>query len=208
MIEAGFWLERETSNHDKRYRMHPCATSIGSKSTQNYPLLCRSSSGFDMAHLDTHEEELRNLVAEIRAARSKPKKLKTLLEKYEDEFGEEAEKQVLEIIAEDTKKLWVQIAEERERNDIQGILDTLWKSFERVGGKFTVDRTEDSAQIRCTKCPMADTYLMIGKSDYGLLFHCSTDPHIVAGFNPEMEFRITKRLMSGDDCCDHYYRLK
>jgi len=54
---------------------------------------------------------------------------------------------------------------------------------------------------------MAETYRKIGKPEYGLIFHCSTDPHIVSGFNPDMEFKITKRLMTGDDCCDHYYRL-
>lgn len=161
-----------------------------------------------MKNLDERDEELRELVAQIRAARSKPKKLRTLLEKYENEFGPEAEKRVLEIIAENTEKLWANIAEERENNDIDGILDTLWKSFERVGGEFTVERTEDSAQIHCTKCPMADTYLKIGKPEYGLIFHCSTDPHIVAGFNPEMEFRITKKLMSKDECCDHYYHFE
>ena len=161
-----------------------------------------------MKDLDERDEELRELVTQIRAARSKPKKLKDLLEKYENEFGPEAEKRVLEIIAENTEKLWVSIAEERENNDIDGILDTLWKSFEQVGGEFTVERTETSAQIHCTKCPMADTYIKIGKPEYGLIFHCSTDPHIVAGFNPEMEFRITKKLMSSDECCDHYYHLK
>ncbi len=161
-----------------------------------------------MKDLEEHDEELRNIIREIRTARSNPKKLKTLFDKYEHEFGSKAEKRVLEIIAENTEKAWAEIAEERENNDIQGILDTLWKSFEQVGGEFTVERTEDSAQIHCTKCPMAETYLKIGKPEYGLIFHCSTDPHIVAGFNPKMEFRITKKLMSGDECCDHYYRLK
>ena len=164
-----------------------------------------------MKDVDARDEELRELVTEIRAARSKPKKLKALLDKYESEFGPEAEERVLGIIAENTRELWAEIAEEREKegedNGIQGILDTLWKSFERVGGEFTVEQTEDSAQIHCTKCPMADTYHKIGKPEYGLIFHCSTDPHIVAGFNPEMEFKITKKLMM-DDCCDHYYRLK
>lgn len=161
-----------------------------------------------MKSSDRRDEELRELVTEIRAARSEPKKLVSLLEKYENEFGPEAEQRVLEIIAENTEKMWNEIAQERVNNDIQGILDTLWRSFERVGGEFTVERTEDSAQIHCTSCPMADTYLKIGKPEYGLIFHCSTDPHIVAGFNPEMEFKISKKLMNGDDCCDHYYRLK
>jgi predicted ArsR family transcriptional regulator len=161
-----------------------------------------------MKNLDERDEELKELVTQIRVARSKPKKLKALLERYENEFGPEAEKRVLEIIAENTEKVWANIAEERENNDIDGILDTLWRSFEQVGGEFTVDRTKGSAQIHCTKCPMADTYREIGKPEYGLIFHCSTDPHIVAGFNPEMDFKITRKLMSGDDCCDHYYHLK
>ncbi|MGD9396294.1 MAG: L-2-amino-thiazoline-4-carboxylic acid hydrolase [Candidatus Thorarchaeota archaeon] len=161
-----------------------------------------------MRDLDASDEELRELVTEIRAARSEPEKLVSLLEKYENEFGPEAEQRVLEIIAENTEKLWTEIAERHGNNDIQGILDTLWKSFGEVGGEFTVERTEDSAQIHCTKCPMVDTYHEIGKQEYGLIFHCSTDPHIVAGFNPEMEFKITKKLMSGDECCNHYYRLK
>jgi hypothetical protein len=155
---------------------------------------------------DAHQKELKKLVAEIRAARSKPKKLKTLLEKYEQDFGLEAEQRVLEIIAENTKAAWASIAKEREDNGIQGILDTLWESFRSAGGEFTVERTENSARIHCTRCPIADTYRKIGKPEYGVIFHCSTDPHIVAGFNPEIEFKRTKTLMT-DDCCDHYYCL-
>lgn len=161
-----------------------------------------------MSDSDSADTELRELVQDIRAARSNPKKLRSLLERYENDFGTEANDLVLEIIAETTRYAWAEIASERESNDIDGILDTLWKSFESVGGEYTVERTEDSAQIYCTSCPMAETYLEIGKPEFGLIFHCSTDPHIVAGFNPEMEFRITKKLMSGDACCDHFYRLK
>ena len=161
-----------------------------------------------MNESESADRELKELVHDIRAARSNPKKLLTLIERYENEFGTEANERVLDIIAEMTRESWAEIASERDSNDIDGILDTLWKSFASVGGEFTVDRTEDSAQIYCTSCPMADTYLGIGKPEFGLIFHCSTDPHIVAGFNPEMEFKITKKLMSGDACCDHYYRLK
>lgn len=160
-----------------------------------------------MIDLDTEDDRLRRAIDQIRGARPNPEKLKSLIEGFEKEFGPEAEKQVLDIIAETTKEAWSQIAERMENNGIDGILDTLWSSFEKIGGEFTVERKTNSAQIRCTKCPIADTYLEIGKPEYGLIFHCSTDPHIVAGFNPNMVFKIKKRLMSGDDCCDHYYSL-
>lgn len=161
-----------------------------------------------MMNLETQDSELRKLIHQIHSARQNPKLLKSLLERYEREFGPENERKVLEIIADTTKRAWSEIAKRLGNNGIDGILNTLWRPFEHVGGEFTIERTENSAQIRCTKCPVADTYLKIGKPGYGLIFHCSTDPHIVAGFNPAMEFKITKRLMSGDDCCDHYYHLK
>jgi hypothetical protein len=160
-----------------------------------------------MKNLDVRDEELRKLVMEIRLARLKPERVNALLERYENEFGKVAEQRVLEIIAEETKAAWESVAEEREDNGVQGIIDTLWESFRNVGGEFTIERTENSAQVHCTRCPMADTYHKIGKPEYGLIFHCSTDPHIVAGFNPDMEFKRTKTLMM-DDCCDHYYCLK
>ncbi len=161
-----------------------------------------------MKDSETQDGELRRLVSQIHGARPNPELLKSLLDRYEREFGPEADDRVLEIIAETTKRAWTEISKRVESNDIDGVLDTLWKPFKRVGAEFAVERTENSAQIRCTKCPVADTYLEIGRPEYGLMFHCSTDPHIVAGFNPSMEFKITKRLMSGDDCCDHYYFLK
>ena len=160
-----------------------------------------------MKNLDARDKELGKLVMEIRLARLKPERVNALLERYENEFGKVAEQRVLEIIAEETKAAWESVAEEREDNGVQGIIDTLWESFRNVGGEFTIERTENSAQVHCTRCPMADTYHKIGKPEYGLIFHCSTDPHIVAGFNPDMEFKRTKTLMM-DDCCDHYYHLE
>lgn len=161
-----------------------------------------------MTNSKTQNDELSEIINQIHGARRNPKKLKSLIEEYEIRFGPEAEKQVLEIIGDTTRKAWSKIAEQQESNGIDGILDTLWRPFEQVGGEFMVEKTENSAQIHCTRCPIADTYLEIGKPEYGLIFHCSADPHIVAGFNPAMGFRITKRLMSGDGYCDHYYYLK
>ncbi len=160
-----------------------------------------------MTNSDPTDKKLRGLIDDIRSARDNPEKLLKLLDRYEKDFGPLKNERVLEIIGENTRRVWAEIASEQENNDIDGILDTLWKAFKDVGGEFTVERTEKAAQIECTKCPMADTYHQIGKQGYGLIFHCSTDPHIVAGFNPEMKFKISKTLMNGDKCCNHYYEL-
>jgi hypothetical protein len=85
----------------------------------------------------------------------------------------------------------------------------LWDGFRQVGGEFTVEKTDTGGvQFHATKCPLADVYRSIGKESYGFLFHCVTDPHIVAGFNPAIDFRRTKTLMEGHEECDHYYEMK
>jgi len=148
------------------------------------------------------------LVHRIRAARNNPSKLNGLIEKYVREYGREADQTVLEIIAEETQYAWSELAKERGSNSIDDLLDTLWKSFGSIGGDYNVSREGGKVQIYATKCPMADTYRTIGKEEFGLMFHCSTDPHIVAGFNESMKFEISKTLMAGDDCCNHSYSMK
>lgn len=151
---------------------------------------------------------LKNLIHEIRRSRPEPAKLVRLINRYDEEYGPKAKDETLKIIADSTRESWAGIAEDHGDTSIEGILDTLWKAFKEVGGEFTVERFDGGVQIQCTKCPIADTYKEIGKQDHGLIFHCSTDPHIVEGFNDKIDFTITKRLMSGDDCCDHRYSIR
>ncbi len=157
---------------------------------------------------EKQRKKLEALVRRIRAARNDPPKLSELIEKYVNEYGRKADSEVLEIIAEETRYGWSELAKERGSNSIDDLLDTLWKGFGSVGGEYSVHREGDRVQIYATKCPMADTYRNLGKEEFGLMFHCSTDPHIVAGFNTDMNFEITKTLMAGDDCCDHCYSMK
>lgn len=161
-----------------------------------------------MAEPKTREDRLRTIIGEIRAARSEPLLLKSLLDEYESEFGPEAKEEVLDILGRDTRDSWAGIARTRKNNSIEDLLDTLWKSFGEAGGEFTVKRKGRLVQIHCTRCPMADTYKSIGRQEYGLIFHCSTDPHIVQGFSEKIVFQISKRLMTGDDCCDHSYSMR
>lgn len=154
------------------------------------------------------QDTLRGLVQQIRAARSNPEKLKELIEKYETEYGRQSDSEVLELIAEATQSAWSELAKERGSNSIDDLLDTLWSSFGSIGGEYSVHREGEYVQIYATKCPMADTYRKIGKEEFGLMFHCSTDPHIVAGFNKDMNFEISKTLMDGNECCNHRYSMK
>ncbi len=142
-------------------------------------------------------------IEEIRRFHSNPEKLKPLLEAWDNDFGPEYNDIAREILAEKVcinAETW---AKQKGISTSEDIVQSMWEGWEE--GEFTIERKEDGIQIYCTKCPIADTYLSIGRKEQGLLFQCSEDPHIVAGINPKIKFRRTKTVMDGDDCCDHFY---
>ncbi|MFW9921130.1 MAG: L-2-amino-thiazoline-4-carboxylic acid hydrolase [Candidatus Thorarchaeota archaeon] len=151
---------------------------------------------------------LRKLVREIRSVRNHPFRLKQLLAEYEANYGEDANSAVLQIVAEDTRRIWAGIAYDKGSNSLDDLLDCLWIQFEDTGGEFALHHEDGAIHVCATKCPIADVYKRIGKESLGMLFHCSSDPFIVEGFNDSIEFSLAKTLMEGDDYCDHRYSLK
>ena len=123
-------------------------------------------------------------------------------------FGE----RVVDIVASERgrqiKKQWQNIAREHGRNDIEGLKETLWKWVKEAGFEFTVTETHEGTQFRVTKCPLAEMAQELQATDWGYICYCADDPHIVAGFNPEIGFRRTKTLMEGHECCDHFYYIQ
>lgn len=154
------------------------------------------------------DASLRKLVREIRNAYNHPFRLKHLLTQYESKYGEAANSAVLEIVAEDTERTWGSIAYDQGSNSIDDLLEILWLNFAETGGEYTAHHENDAVVVYTTKCPIADIYHKIGKSSLGKIFHCSTDSHIVKGFNSSIQFKNTQTLMDGHDCCDHCYTLK
>ena len=68
--------------------------------------------------------------------------------------------------------------------------------------------SENEVQMNVTRCIFAEIAQELGIEEWGFRLYCKDDPHMVEGYNPKMEFKRTKTLMEGDDCCDHWYRLK
>ncbi|MHA1576189.1 MAG: L-2-amino-thiazoline-4-carboxylic acid hydrolase [Candidatus Thorarchaeota archaeon] len=142
-------------------------------------------------------------IAEIRNFHSNPEQLKPLLEAWDQDFGPEYNDVAMEILAENVAKNSRAWTKQKELTTAEDIVQDMWEGWDE--GEFTIERKEDGIQIHCTKCPIADAYLSIGRKEQGLLFQCSEDHHIVAGGYPTLEFKRTKTLMNGDDCCDHLY---
>ena len=142
---------------------------------------------------------------EVRGAYKEPERLKSLIEKWEDDFGPEFKDIVDEMIGSGSKNFGSEMSS-REGKSMDDFIRTVWTPWEE--GEFTVEKIPDGVQVYVTKCPMADTYRSIGRIDLGGQFYCNEDRHIVAGFNPAIQFTRTKTLMDGDDCCDQCYRMK
>jgi predicted ArsR family transcriptional regulator len=128
-----------------------------------------------------------------------------LLDGLEKRLGSEAVDAVSETIAEATREQWAGIAQEARDNRIEDLVQALWEPLREMGFEFTVEQQKDGVQMRCTRCPLSDQAHEVEATKWGYHLYCATDPHIVAGFNPQIGFRRTKTLMEGDDCCDHFY---
>jgi predicted ArsR family transcriptional regulator len=146
-----------------------------------------------------------NRLQEVRGAYKDPEKLKSLVEKWEEDFGPEYQDIVDELIATTSQNYWSDMSA-REGKSMEDLVRTLWKSWD--DGEFTSEEIPNGIQVYVKKCPMANSFRAIGKVDLGIQFYCNEDTHIVAGFNPSIKFTRTKTLMEGDDCCDHCYTMK
>lgn len=142
-------------------------------------------------------------IKEIRDNWGIPSKLNELLEDWELMYGKEYYKISKEILAEKVKNQYSLIGVKSKSTTANELVGMMWEEW--TEGEFTIDREQGKIQIYCTKCPIADSYISIGKADLGLIFQCSEDPHIVSGYNPNIKFTRTKTLMDGNDCCDHCY---
>ena len=142
---------------------------------------------------------------EVRGAYKEPEHLKTLIEKWENDFGPKYKDIVDEMISSGSRNFGTAMSS-REGKSLDDFIRAVWTPWEE--GEFTVEDVPDGVQVYVKKCPMADTYRSLGRVDLGLQFYCNEDRHIAAGFNPSIQFTRTKTLMEGDDCCNQCYRMK
>jgi hypothetical protein len=142
---------------------------------------------------------------EVRGSYQDPKKLKSLIEKWEEDFGPEYKDIIDEMISTGSRNFGSEMSS-RHGKSIDDFVRTVWTPWEE--GEFTIEKLPDGVKFCVTKCPMADVFRSIGRIDLGLQFYCNEDRHIAAGFNSAIKFTRTKTLMEGNDCCDQCYILK
>ncbi len=123
--------------------------------------------------------------------------------KYGDKFTECLEM----IVAVNMRQLWTEFSKIEESHTIDDLISLLWEPLSDKL-EFTMEKLDNGVQMHCTSCFFADIGKKIDGAKWLHCLLCSGDPHIVEAFNPKIGLRITKTLMQGDDCCDHFYFLK
>ncbi|MHA2175664.1 MAG: L-2-amino-thiazoline-4-carboxylic acid hydrolase [Candidatus Hodarchaeales archaeon] len=148
-------------------------------------------------------ETLWKRIQEIRDSWKNTKNLEECLNRWEEDYGTSQNELAMEIIAQKTEEGWRKWAQKNNLSTLEDFIHSAWEGW--TEGEYTIERKPNYAQIYCTKCPMADAYLSIGKAELGKVFHCCEDPFMVLGFNPQLKFGRTKTLMDGNGFCNHYY---
>ena len=71
-----------------------------------------------------------------------------------------------------------------------------------------VNDSEDEYSFNVRRCEYAELYEKLGCRDLGSVISCARDFAFIEGFDRNIEFKRTKTLMDGGDCCDFCYRRK
>jgi len=130
-----------------------------------------------------------------------------IIKAMKERFGEEAYDVIMEINNARVKKAWRKKAEEHGDNSIESLIKLLWETLPQ-NFEYTMEKTDAGVQFKCTKCPTADRALRLGVGEYMYYVICKNDWAVAEGFNPNIGFTMTKTLMQGDDCCNHFYYYK
>jgi len=136
------------------------------------------------------------------------KEMASLIRAYKEAFGEAAYQVAVKHSGEKAFAEWKEIADLRESNTIQDLIELLWKPLQKEGFEFTISETNEGVHATCTKCALHDLAQYLGITEEGFYMFCESDPYIVEGFNPNIGLKRTKTLMQGHECCDFFYYRK
>jgi len=123
-------------------------------------------------------------------------------------YGEEAYHVYVKANSERILKQWRKKAEDVGDNSIESLIKHLWEGLPTQGYEYTMEKTESGYQMRCTKCPAFEAAKRHGITEQMYYMCCANDQYVAEGFNSNIGFTMTKTLMQGDDCCNHFYFYK
>ena len=130
-----------------------------------------------------------------------------MIRDLEKKFGKEVfnivKKSFFDLSLEDAKSRFKNIEVRNLKNFIDYLLNDINVSHEYK----VVEKTPEKVKIEFTNCPYANAFGKLGSPDIGIMF-CLVDGPVAKLFNKDIDFKITKRIMKGDEICNHEYTLK
>lgn len=130
-----------------------------------------------------------------------------LLRELSAAYGEKAGQAIEDYFAACLRQNWAQIGkrESHAGAEIEDFIRVLWEPLREDGFEFTIERTPGTAELRVTRCPLADLAERTGLHDWVYHLACATDFYTTPAFSPGIEFTRTKTLVQGHNCCNHRY---
>jgi hypothetical protein len=132
-----------------------------------------------------------------------------LFRAFAAEVGEERARAVLaNVIGDLAKQAGCAMSAAVGGNDLSHLKLVVEKWTENGALELEVLRDDPEAyEFNVTRCRYAEMYRRLGIADLGPLLSCNRDGTMIAGFNPDIEFRRTQTLMEGAPHCDFRYRV-
>ena len=123
-------------------------------------------------------------------------------------LGEEKGAEVFrEFIFNRTESAWKETAALCiDDNSLEGFVKLFWGPLKQSLQYEEAWDGDEQVQFKVTRCTVCEACKKAGLTDIGYHVYCMTDPAVVSGINPEIQFKRTHTLMQGDDYCDHCYR--
>ena len=131
-----------------------------------------------------------------------------IIRALKERFGDEVYQIVSKQNGEKALVEWKSIAEKIGTNSIEDLIKCLWEPLKNEGWDYEINETEKGIQMKCTRCGLYDLAKYCGITEEAFYMFCGNDPYITEGFNPNIGLKMTKTLMQGHDCCDHFYYIK
>lgn len=95
-----------------------------------------------------------------------------------------------------------------EDTSLKSFVDFFWGPLKKSLKYEEAWDGEDKVTFKVTHCTVCEACKKAGLTDIGYHVYCMTDPAVVQGINPEIQFERTHTLMQGDAYCDHCYMCR
>ena len=138
------------------------------------------------------------------------KDTKTLLIYLTDKYGDNAYEAVDQFLEYYIRKGWAETGSKMavEGEEIDTFIKLLWEPLKPIGFVYSMDRKNKDAFFCVTECPIYEAAKTTGLHKWLYHLACKTDFYSATSFSSKIDFRRTKTLIEGDNCCDHCYYCK